>query len=117
VSGWRNLRFAPGPGTRLCDLDEVPPSGLDVVFGEGRDAFHVAVFVTADGVRAYHNRCPHFSIPLNVGAFSVFSGSVICVNHFAMFRIADGYCIDGPCKGGNLDAIPVAADGAGIVVA
>jgi len=41
---------------------------------------------------------------------------VICVSHFAMFRLADGYCIDGPCLGGSLDGIPVNLEGEAIVV-
>ena len=117
MNDWRDLRFAPAPGTRLCGLDEVPPKGREVVLGVGKDAFRIAVFRTPEGVRAYLNRCPHFGTPLNVApTFSVFRDTVICVSHFAMFRLADGYCIDGPCLGGSLDGIPVNLEGEAIVV-
>jgi nitrite reductase/ring-hydroxylating ferredoxin subunit len=109
VSDWRALRFAPAPGTRLCAVDDIPPTGLDVVLGEGKDAFRIAVFRTPDGLRAYLNRCPHFGIPLNVRpTFTLHHDAVLCVSHFALFRLSDGYCVEGPCEGGSLDEIPVA---------
>lgn len=118
MSNWRTLRFAPAPGTRLCALDAIPPTGLEVVLGEGKDAFRIALFCTPVGVRAYLNRCPHFGIPLNVRpTFTFYRDTVICVSHFALFRLSDGYCVDGPCEGGSLDEIPIGLNGESIICA
>jgi len=118
VSDWRSLRFAPAPGTRLCALDEITPTGLEVVFGEGKDAFRVAVFNTPAGVRAYLNRCPHFGIPLNVKpTFTLHRDQVLCVSHFALFRLVDGFCVEGPCMGAGLEPIPLRVAGDGLVIA
>ncbi|HEU0201884.1 MAG TPA: Rieske 2Fe-2S domain-containing protein [Burkholderiaceae bacterium] len=59
---------------------------------------------------AYVNRCPHFSIPLDFepGTFATYDGEVLmCAHHSALFRFEDGRCIDGPCAGQRLEAVPI----------
>jgi len=34
----------------------------------------------------------------------------MCAHHSALFRFDDGLCIDGPCAGAALEAVPVEVD-------
>ena len=89
------------------------------VFGEGYDSFRVLLLRSGEGVRAYRNRCAHVHIPLNYepGVFHVLDGNVLmCAHHGAMYRIADGFCFDGPCEGASLSPVPVAVRGDTVVV-
>jgi nitrite reductase/ring-hydroxylating ferredoxin subunit len=110
MSDWRSLPFAPSPGSYLCRASDIPEGqGKEVVFGEGKDAFRVVVFRVGDKLLAYHNCCPHFSIPLNYepDKFHTFDSELLmCAHHIAMFRLEDGYCYEGPCQGSRLTAIP-----------
>lgn len=112
MGDWRDLPSAPAPGTVLCAPEEVTESGgKEVVFGTGHEAFRVLLLRTGAGVVAYHNCCPHFSLPLNYepDVFHIFDGKdLMCAHHTAMFRIATGECFDGPCAGAKLTAVPVA---------
>ena len=118
---WRGLPLAPAAGSVLCKLSEIPEQGgKEVVLGEGDYAFRIVLLRFAGGVRAFRNRCAHVHIPLNYGPdeFHVLDGDVLmCAHHGAMYRIADGFCFDGPCEGASLTAIPVAVtDGAVVVI-
>jgi nitrite reductase/ring-hydroxylating ferredoxin subunit len=109
TSGWRSLPWAPATGTRLCGAQDVPDGqGKEIVFGEGKDAFRVVVLRLGERLFAFHNCCPHFSLPLNYepDRFHVFDGDLLmCAHHTAIYRIADGACIDGPCDGARLTPI------------
>jgi nitrite reductase/ring-hydroxylating ferredoxin subunit len=117
---WQSWPFAPEPETVLCALAEIPDEGAkEVVFGEGYDSFRVLLLRSGEGVRAYRNRCAHVHIPLNYepGVFHLLDGEVLmCAHHGAMYRIADGFCFDGPCEGASLSPIPVAVRGDAVVV-
>jgi nitrite reductase/ring-hydroxylating ferredoxin subunit len=121
MTDWRALPFAPPTGTRLCAAGEVPDGqGKEIVFGEGKDAFRIVLFRLGERVHAYHNCCPHFSLPLNYepGLFHILGGGVLmCAHHTAMFRIEDGDCIDGPCAGARLTPVAVGLDSNGWYVA
>ncbi|MEZ5841012.1 MAG: Rieske 2Fe-2S domain-containing protein [Hyphomicrobiales bacterium] len=107
---WNAHRNAPAPGTVLCRRDEVPDGGVrEFTRGEGRDAFRFVLVRWGGECRAYVNRCPHFLIPLNTGdgGFLTTAGVLWCGQHSAQFRFEDGFCVDGPCKGGTLEAIPL----------
>ena len=87
--------------------------GKEIVFGEGRDVFRVVVIRLGTRLVAFHNCCPHFSLPLNYepDRFHVFDGDMLmCAHHTAIFRLADGRCVDGPCAGAQLTPIAIATD-------
>lgn len=111
MNWWRAHPYAPPVGTVLCGLADVPLGGVrEVAFGPGLDGFRILVVRTQAYLRAYRNLCPHYRIPLNVrpDEFIVVAGEEIwCANHSAVFRLADGYCVDGPCKEASLEPIPV----------
>jgi nitrite reductase/ring-hydroxylating ferredoxin subunit len=112
---WDESPHAPPAGTVLCRLDALDDRGVHgVVRGEGRAAWRVLLCRDGDAVAAYVNVCPHFRIPLDAtgGTFVTTPGYLWCGYHAAKFRAADGFCVDGPCKGASLDPVPiVVADG------
>ncbi|MFJ3053810.1 MULTISPECIES: Rieske (2Fe-2S) protein [Pseudomonas nitroreducens/multiresinivorans group] len=68
-------------------------------------------------VYAYRNRCPHREIPLGYDAenFLDASGRLLqCGHHGALFLIETGECIQGPCLGEVLEALPCREDEQGI---
>ncbi len=120
MEDWRTWPFAPEQGAALCALAEIADKGAkEVVFGEGYDCFRVLLLRSGESVRAYRNRCAHVQIPLNYepDLFHVLDGEVLmCAHHGAMYRIADGFCFDGPCEGARLSPIPVALRGDTVVI-
>jgi len=94
--------------------------GKEIVFGAGRDVFRVVVIRLGAQLLAFHNCCPHFSLPLNYepDRFHVFGGDmVMCAHHTAIYRLTDGSCVDGPCTGARLTSIPIAIEGGDVLVA
>ncbi|USU17584.1 Rieske (2Fe-2S) protein [Paraburkholderia fungorum] len=99
--------------SRLCRFVDVPDGGAHVVDGD-RAAHSVVVVRRGQQVWAYVNRCPHFSVPLDFepGIVSCYRAQVLmCAHHSALFRFDDGRCIEGPCEGAALEAVPVDLDG------
>jgi 8-oxo-dGTP diphosphatase len=71
---------------------------------------------TPDGARAYHNVCPHVSIPLDRDGEPLLSEDgrfLVCCNHGALFTPEDGRCVAGPCEGDSLASLRVVRSGAG----
>jgi nitrite reductase/ring-hydroxylating ferredoxin subunit len=70
---------------------------------------HSLLVIRRDGhIYAYRNSCPHLGIELNwvPDQFLDRAGDLIqCSTHGALFRIEDGSCIAGPCRGKHLQAI------------
>ncbi len=95
----------------LCRLDEIAnPGAKGFAFGEG--ANRVAVFVVRRGAEifGYINHCPHAGTPLDwqTDQFLDLSKTLLqCGTHGALFGIADGLCVAGPCKGRKLAPIAV----------
>ena len=117
---WRRRPNAPGPGTRLCRLEQITDgSGREFKFGEGADQFRMVVFRTGPSAWGYVNVCPHFWLPLNVlpDKFLISGpGRVMCSHHSATYRFEDGFCVDGPVKGGRLDPVPVEVVGNSVMI-
>jgi nitrite reductase/ring-hydroxylating ferredoxin subunit len=89
----------------LAALDD--HAGVDFTLPDGRPAFVVGHGTCAV---AYINACPHQRSRLNAtpGRFFDWTGErLLCHRHGALFRVADGRCIDGPCLGKRLDPVPV----------
>jgi nitrite reductase/ring-hydroxylating ferredoxin subunit len=108
------LPWREGAGGRelraLCLLDDIPdggskgfpppPGGFTGLLAIRRD----------DAVHVYVNSCPHIGTPLDwvPDRFLSADGShIICATHGAEFRIADGECVYGPCKGDRLEAVMI----------
>ena len=126
----RQARVAPA-GRVLCRFDEIPDGaakgcdlgGCDLGAGDdgddGGDPFEVFVVREGQRVFAYHNVCPHTGSPLDWQPDDFLSEDgchIMCHTHGALFEIADGFCIAGPCAGDSLRPVAVAVDEGGNVV-
>lgn len=81
-----------------------------VRLSEGADAIEVVVVRRNGALFAYENRCPHQGTPLETfpDKFLNSDGSLlICSTHGARFRVEDGVCVSGPCKGERLRRLSV----------
>ena len=112
---WRQHPDCPASGQRLCRLAEVPDGGGHVLaFGDGDKPLRIIVLRSGDCIRAWHNRCPHFGMPLALKDEWLIvtpHESFKCNVHYACFRWQDGVCDDGDCIGEALVAIPVTLQG------
>lgn len=94
----------------LCKPEDIPDNGCRG-FAPAPGGF-TGLFAVRRGERVfvYVNSCPHIGLPLNWNPdrFLTVDGSrIICANHGAEFRIEDGCCVRGPCKGRILESVPV----------
>ena len=101
---------------RLCALADIADGtarGFVLEMRAGR--FHGFVVRQGEEVHGYVDRCPHHGLPLaqKLDEYLSPSGDLIaCGWHGALFRIADGNCVGGPCQGQRLKGWPVTvADG------
>ncbi len=98
-------------GRRLCRADEVPEGGArGFRFGSGPDLRMVFVLRHRGALYAYDNSCPHLGTPLNFlpDRFLARDGRhLLCATHGALFRIEDGFCIEGPCAGKSLRPLAI----------
>ena len=92
----------------LCQLE-------DITDGEGR-GFEMDggddIFVVRRGERVfgYVNSCPHTDSPLDWVEnqyMSLDKSHILCATHGAEFRIDDGFCVLGPCRGKSLAPVSV----------
>ena len=96
----------------LCNIDDIPNNGaIEVGLIDERDGLRDSLMVTRHGgdVRAYRNVCPHAGRRLDwaPNQFLIEDGQVICAAHGAMFHLATGECVSGPCRGTHLAAVAV----------
>jgi len=108
---WRVQRTPPAAGTRLLALSEIPDGGcVEWRSPPGQGLASLLLQRAGQGVQAYVNVCPHLGLPLNgrSGEFLLLGPDRLqCAYHCAVFRLADGQCIEGPAVGFALDAVPV----------
>lgn len=90
---------------RACALDDIPDGGGRETALQGRDG-QLPVMLLREGARVYGyiNVCPHQGRMLNFAPnrFMVRDGSVMCSHHGATFRVTNGACLGGPCRGAPL---------------
>jgi nitrite reductase/ring-hydroxylating ferredoxin subunit len=93
-----------------CSVDALQVGRVHVVrlgadeIGRPREALVVVDSLRAP--RAYLNLCRHLPIPLD-GASRDFlaQGHLQCITHGARYRLEDGLCVAGPCRGKSLHAL------------
>lgn len=114
---WQHLPHAPASGTSLGLLTDVGDSGREFVFGQGLTAFRLFVIALPDGgARAFVNRCPHYSLPLNVmpDQFLTRDGAhIMCRQHLALFDRVSGACLSGAAEGKMLTQVALTLDAQG----
>ena len=104
--GRNGFRAVNAPFCRLGDLEDPgsrgSPDGRFFVVRRGGEAF------------AYLNVCPHYGAPLDwrPHAFlSVDRDLILCSMHGALFDIASGICVRGPCAGQALTRVEARVEG------
>lgn len=96
----------------LCQLDDIEDGGSAALIGE-LEGIRTSLIAVRQGdeVFLYVNSCPHIHAPLDFqpGRFLNLERDLIqCAMHGALFRIYDGFCVQGPCAGKHLT--PVASE-------
>lgn len=92
----------------LCRLDEIPDGEGRGFAVEGDD--DIFVLRQGDRVYGYVNSCPHAWTPLDWVEnqfMNIDRSRILCATHGAEFRIEDGYCVVGPCRGRSLRPVAV----------
>jgi len=96
---------------KICSLTALPEgAGREFEVETGGSARAIFLVRQGDRVRGYVNRCPHRGTPLNwlPDQFLDRDGRhIVCATHGAVFRIEDGACLAGPCKGEALERVRV----------
>lgn len=90
-------------------LDELDDPGCrEFAIGDGDWPFTGFVVRQGDRVYAYQNYCMHAGHPLNWRPDSFLTkerDAIICASHGALYKIDDGECFAGPCKGKKLRTV------------
>lgn len=111
----------PAAGTALCRLDEIAAPGARGFRFRTDDAVFAGFVVRTDqALVGYVDSCPHAGWPLAgpSGRFLTRENDLIlCGGHAALFRIADGVCVAGPCPGQRLEPWPVRVEDGQVVTA
>jgi nitrite reductase/ring-hydroxylating ferredoxin subunit len=92
--------------------------GAKVAIGEV-EARSAVVGRAGGAWRAYANVCRHHAVPLDFGMDTVMADDgrhLLCHQHGALYRPADGACVGGPCVGASLVAMEIQEDGEAIVL-
>ena len=73
------------------------------------DADSLLVLRTGPQVSVWHNVCPHAGRRLDwaPGRFLRDGELLVCAHHGAVFELAGGVCVSGPCRGQSLAALEV----------
>lgn len=103
----------------LCRLEEIDdPGSMAVTLTTAAGLQDIFLVRRGSQVFGYLNSCPHTGGPLDwvPGQFLDIDREYIqCATHDALFGIADGVCIAGPCSGDRLTAVPLVIEAGRIV--
>jgi len=102
----------------LCKLADIP-DGEAHGFELDGDSDDILVVRQGEQVHGYVNVCPHTASPLDWEEHQFMSpdkSNIMCATHGAEFRIEDGFCVMGPCRGQSLDSISVSVRDGDVVL-
>ena len=88
----------------LCRLEDIP-DGEGRGFATDGDGPDILVVRQGGQVHCFLNSCPHTDSPLDWVEnqfMSLDKSHILCATHGAEFRIEDGFCVLGPCRGQSL---------------
>lgn len=102
----------------LCTLDELEdPGSRGFSVPHGDRLLEMFVVRRGSSVYGYRNSCPHTGAPLDWMPnefLSLDRRHIQCAMHAALFRLADGMCVAGPCAGDALSSVALQVE-SGIV--
>ena len=94
----------------LISRDDLPNRQILAVNAD-IDGENEAILLYRDNeeIQAWLNICPHAGRRLDYapGKFLMQDGDLVCAAHGATFRLDNGECVAGPCRGASLKAVPV----------
>ena len=95
----------------ICHIEDITDGGARG-FSLPNEPGLRTIFLVRQGkkIYGYWNCCAHLGTPLDWKPdhfFNLSKTHLQCATHGAEFRIKDGYCIAGPCKGKSLESIPL----------
>ena len=106
--------------TVICRLDELDdPGSRGMTVTHGGQPHDVFVVRQGGQVFGYRNSCPHTGGPLDWVPdrfLNLDKDYIQCATHDALFRLHDGACVAGPCKGDSLAAVPVIIEAGEVVM-
>lgn len=90
----------------LCYLDDIDDPGAKgfCVETAGRRQ-EIFVVRRNNHIYGYRNQCPHTGVCLDWQPDAFLSEAqthIVCSMHGALFRMDDGFCVAGPCRGDTL---------------
>jgi nitrite reductase/ring-hydroxylating ferredoxin subunit len=111
-----DVRLTATPsGVRICPRDEIADgTARNFVLQMRAGRFHGFVVREGADFHGFVDRCPHAGLPLAKTLDDYLSPDgtrIACAWHGAIFAIADGRCLGGPCMGQTLISWPVRASG------
>jgi nitrite reductase/ring-hydroxylating ferredoxin subunit len=89
------------------------------VFQRGKLPQEGFVLCWQEGLYAFANSCPHWSVDLDYGMGDFYSrelNRIVCKNHGALFHPQTGFCEWGPCAGHSLERFELETEGDDVVV-
>ena len=109
-----------GTTRRLCALAALPDGRATVIDEPGARLEETILLVRRGAhVAGFVNQCPHMGFALDWKAerIALDGGAFVrCIHHNAVFRVADGVCVSGPCPGERLTAVALEIDAGEVVL-
>jgi len=94
----------------LISREDLPNRQI-IVVNAGIDGENEAILLYRDhdNIQAWLNICPHAGRRLDYapGKFLMQDGDLVCAAHGATFRLDNGECVAGPCRGASLKTVAV----------
>ncbi len=117
----RMAREAASSGGKVVAAVGEVPAGTVKKFWLICGSYRIDCFVVnhRGQFHAYINSCRHMVTPLDFVRYQFFTEDgrhLMCATHGALYEPDTGLCVDGPCKGLSLHALPVVVDRGEIVV-
>jgi nitrite reductase/ring-hydroxylating ferredoxin subunit len=103
----------------LCPLAEVSVEGKEVMIESEGKRFYLMLFQHAGEIVGYHNVCPHQGRNLSFAPDRFLfdpQGQLVCPHHGALFDVANGACLQGPCQGDSLRKIQLRVEDGNVVL-
>lgn len=109
---WRIVMTERYPLCRKAELPDPGSRGFSLQLGGG--TLELLLVQREGQVHAYRNRCPHTGVNLEWRPDQFLDPSesyIQCATHGALFRIGDGFCLQGPCAGQSLEPLTLLQEG------
>lgn len=89
---------------------DLPESGMvELTVDINGETASIIAECLPNSIKAWLNACPHEGRRLNYapGKFLIDKQNLVCPAHGASFRLSDGFCVSGPCRGESLQPVTV----------